>query len=133
MVAVIADNIISTTYYCRNDTLIYSKTSRKAKCFIFPYEFSQFLFQFNMYIKSTVQKTGTGTSCTIFFSGSNGSVNDSFVICQSHICVRTEHQDLFAIHRYLCILMAVNCAEIGIYPFCHKLLRQIIFREFVLQ
>ena len=132
VVTVITNNIIPTAYNGRNNTFVYSKSGRKTECFIFSYEFSQFLLQFNMYIECSVQKAGTCTTGAIFFCGSYRGINDTLVICQSHICIRAEHQNLFTIHHYLCILMAVNCAEIRIYAFCHELLRQVVFRKFVL-
>src|SRR5699024_6323940 len=65
VVTVITNNIIPTAYNGRNNTFVYSKSGRKTECFIFSYEFSQFLLQFNMYIECSVQKAGTCTTGAI--------------------------------------------------------------------
>ena len=132
VVAVIADDVVTTSHQLGDDTFVYGKTCGEAERFVFSHEFSQFLFQLHVDVECAVQQTGTGTACAIFVGSCLGCINDAFVIRQAHIGIRTEHQDLLAIHQYLCILVAVDFTEIRIYAFGHKLLRQVVFRKFFL-
>ena len=94
VVTVITNNIIPTAYNGRNNTFVYSKSVEKQSASSFPTN-SANSFSSSTYIECSVQKAGTCTTGAIFFCGSYRGINDTLVICQSHICIRAEHQNLF--------------------------------------
>ena len=123
MVAVITNNIVTASGKLWDNTFIYSETGREAQRFIFSHKFCQLLFQFHMDIKSSVQQTRTGTSGSILAGSSNSCIDNALVVSQSHVRIRSEHQNLFSIHNYLCVLSTVNFAEVRIHTSLHVHLR----------
>ena len=124
VVAVIADNIVVTTYYASQDTLVYRESCRETQSFILAHKLSKLLFELHVQIERTIEETASCTTRTILVERSLCCINNTLVVSQTLISIRTEHQDFMTIDvGYFCHLLTCDLAEIWIHTGSHILLR----------
>ncbi|CUQ61657.1 Uncharacterised protein [Segatella copri] len=77
-----------------------------------------------MQIERTIEETASCTTRTILVERSLCCINNTLVVSQTLISIRTEHQDFMTIDvGYLCHLLTCDLAEIWIHTGSHILLR----------
>ena len=126
VVAVVADDEVVAGQQLRDDSGIDREAGREAERFVLANKSREFFLELDMDVKRTIEETGTGTSGTVLAQGFHSGLDDALVAGKARVCVGTEHEDFVAVHFDLGSLLAYNLAEIGINPFLHHSLRQIV-------
>ena len=91
VVAVVADNIITTSYHRCQDTRVYRKPCWETKNVFFVHILCEFFLQLYVQIERSIQKSATSTTRTIFVQGFLASLYNPWVVWQTCVGIRTEH------------------------------------------
>ena len=87
MVAVVADDIVATSYHYRKNARVYKETCREAQCLVLTDVFGKFLLELHVQVESTIEETATGTARTILVQSRLCSVNNTLVASKTSISI----------------------------------------------
>ena len=114
MVLLVPQDIVVTARERRNHTQVNTKAGAVNHGVFLALIVGQLALELLVQVKGAVEEWGTGTACAILLGGFNCCLLDALVIDKSGVTVGTEHQDSFAIHDDLGVLLAGNSAKVGI-------------------
>ena len=87
MVAVVADDIVATSYNNCQYARVNEETCRETQCLVLAYICGEFLLKLHVQVECTVKEATAGTSRTIFVESGLGCIDDALVAGESGICI----------------------------------------------
>ena len=133
VVAVIADDIVIAAYHTSQHALVDRETCREAQGLILVHELGQLLLELYVKVEGSIEETASCTTRTILVESSLGCIDNTLVVGQTLISIRTEHQNLMSVDvgnfRHL---LTGDLTEVWVHTGSHILLRFTIILVFFL-